>query len=92
MTELYTLQQLLKNNASLCIEIQGHTDNVGNAQLNEKLSLQRAKAVYDYLIQEKIDPGRLTFKGYGETKPIAANDNDAQRRQNRRTSFIITKI
>ncbi|WP_316811981.1 OmpA family protein [Pedobacter heparinus] len=92
MTELYTLQQLLKNNASLCIEIQGHTDNVGNAQFNEKLSLLRAKAVYDYLIREKIDPGRLTFKGYGETKPITANDNDAQRRQNRRTSFIITKI
>lgn len=92
LTELSTLQQLLKNNASLCIEIQGHTDNVGNDQQNEKLSLQRAKAVYDYLVQEKIEPQRLTFKGYGENKPIAANDTDAHRRQNRRTSFIITKI
>ncbi|ACU04271.1 OmpA family protein [Pedobacter heparinus] len=92
LTELNTLQQLLKNNASLCIEIQGHTDNVGNDQQNERLSLQRAKAVYDYLVQEKIEPQRLTFKGYGENKPIAANDTDAHRRQNRRTSFIITKI
>lgn len=92
LTELSTLKDLLKNNASLQIEIQGHTDNVGNDLQNEKLSLQRAKAVYDYLIKAEIDRERLTFKGYGKTKPIVPNDTEAQRRQNRRTSFVITKI
>ncbi|MNK09484.1 Photosystem I chlorophyll a apoprotein A2 [compost metagenome] len=92
LTELSTLKDLLKNNARLHIEIQGHTDNVGNDLQNEKLSLQRAKAVYDYLIEADIDRERLTFKGYGKTKPIAPNDTEAQRRQNRRTSFVITKI
>jgi outer membrane protein OmpA-like peptidoglycan-associated protein len=92
LTELSTLKDLLKNNPSLQIEVQGHTDNIGNDQQNEKLSLQRAKAVYDYLIEAEIDRERLRFKGYGKTKPIAPNDTEAQRRQNRRTSFVVTKI
>lgn len=92
LTELSTLRDLLKNNASLQIEIQGHTDNIGNDLQNEKLSLQRAKAVYDYLIEAEIDKERLTFKGYGKTKPIAPNDTEAHRRQNRRTSFVVTQI
>lgn len=92
ITELSTLIELLKQNLKVEIEIQGHTDNVGNDSQNEKLSLNRAKAVYDELILQKIDPSRLTFKGYGETKPIAGNDAEVQRKQNRRTSFLITKI
>jgi outer membrane protein OmpA-like peptidoglycan-associated protein/Tol biopolymer transport system component len=92
LTELNTLKDLLKNNANIQIEIQGHTDNVGNELQNEKLSLQRAKAVYDHLVKDQIAPERLTFKGYGESKPIAPNDSEAHRKQNRRTSFVITKI
>lgn len=92
LTELNTLKELLKNNAGLQIEIQGHTDNVGNDLENEKLSLQRAKAVYDFLVKDEIAPERLTFKGYGERNPVVPNDTEAQRKQNRRTSFIITKI
>ncbi|MFA4870631.1 MAG: OmpA family protein [Pedobacter sp.] len=92
VTELNTLKDLLKDNASLAIEIQGHTDNVGNDVINEKLSLQRAKAVYDFLIENKITPERLSFKGYGAKKPITTNDTEAQRKQNRRTSFVVTKI
>lgn len=92
ITELITLSDLLKNNSNIHVEVQGHTDNVGNHQQNEKLSLNRAKAVYDYLVSNNIDPERLTFKGYGETKPIAANDTEEHRKKNRRTSFIITKI
>ncbi|TDQ11955.1 OmpA family protein [Pedobacter metabolipauper] len=92
VTELATLTELLKNNPNLQIEIQGHTDNVGNVLQNEKLSLNRAKAVYDYLIQQKISAERLIYKGYGEKKPIVPNDSEAQRKQNRRTSFIITRI
>ncbi|WP_233602990.1 OmpA family protein [Pedobacter sp. KBW06] len=92
VTELATLKDLLKNNQNIHIEVQGHTDNVGNDLQNEKLSVNRAKAVYDHLIESKIDPARLTYKGYGETKPIAGNETEEKRKKNRRTSFIITKI
>lgn len=91
LIELNTLKELLKNNGRLEIEIQGHTDNVGNDAQNEKLSSQRAKAVYDYLVKNEIDPKRLSCKGFGENSPIAANDTEAGRKQNRRTSFLITK-
>lgn len=92
VTELATLKDLLKNNPNIHIEVQGHTDNVGNDLQNEKLSVNRAKAVYDHLIESKIDATRLTYKGYGETRPIAGNETEEKRKQNRRTSFIITKI
>ncbi|MBB6270876.1 outer membrane protein OmpA-like peptidoglycan-associated protein/Tol biopolymer transport system component [Pedobacter cryoconitis] len=92
ITELTNLLQLLQANISVSIEIQGHTDNEGNAEANQKLSLQRSKSVYDYLVMNKVNPDRLTFKGFGATKPIASNDTAAGRQQNRRTSFIITRI
>nr|WP_121273008.1 OmpA family protein [Pedobacter schmidteae] len=92
LTELNTLKELLNNNSGLHIEIQGHTDNTGSKLQNEKLSLLRAKAVYDQLIALHIAAERLTFKGYGETRPVASNDTETNRKQNRRTSFVITKI
>ncbi len=92
LIELATLRELLENNLSMNIEIQGHTDNIGNELQNEKLSLNRAKAVYDYLIANNISSKRMTYKGHGETKPIKSNDTEDNRKQNRRTSFIITKI
>lgn len=92
ITELTNLLQLLQANTSVSIEIQGHTDNEGNAEANQKLSLQRSKAVYDYLTANKVNPERLTFKGFGATKPVSSNDTAAGRQQNRRTSFIITGI
>jgi outer membrane protein OmpA-like peptidoglycan-associated protein/Tol biopolymer transport system component len=92
LTEIETLTRLLDNNKSLCIEIQGHTDNVGSDVQNKKLSVNRAKVVYDHLIANKIDANRLSYNGYGETKPVAANDTEAHRQLNRRTSFVITKL
>lgn len=92
VTELYQLVELLKNNATIHIEIQGHTDNTGNERVNETLSLNRAKSVYDYLIVNKIDPARLSFKGFGKQKPISDNTTEEGRQKNRRTSFVITKI
>jgi outer membrane protein OmpA-like peptidoglycan-associated protein/Tol biopolymer transport system component len=92
VTELTSLLQLLETNRNLAIEIQGHTDNVGNAADNQKLSVQRAKSVYDYLISKNIEAVRLSFKGFGATKPIASNDTAAGKQQNRRTSFVITKV
>lgn len=92
VTELSTLSHLLKNNSKISIEIQGHTDNVGNDADNKKLSLMRAKAVYDYLTAQKIAPERLAYKGFGETAPIANNDTENNRKLNRRTSFVITSL
>ncbi|UKT65650.1 OmpA family protein [Pedobacter mucosus] len=90
--ELEVLINFLNENQKVNIEIQGHTDNVGDNYLNEKLSFNRAKAVNDYLIKNNISAARLTFKGFGASKPIADNKTETGKRNNRRTSFLITKL
>ena len=90
--ELDLLIEFLSQNPTVDIEIQGHTDNIGDAKLNEKLSLNRANAVYEYLLKNNIEAKRLTFKGFGANKPIADNKTELGRKSNRRTSFLITKI
>jgi len=62
---------------------------VGNNQLNQVLSQNRAKAVYQYLVNGGISPIRLVYKGYGETQPILPNTSDENRSKNRRTEFKI---
>jgi outer membrane protein OmpA-like peptidoglycan-associated protein len=88
--ELQKLIEFLTLNASIKIEVSGHTDNIGTEQSNQILSENRAKAVYQYLITNGVPAERLTFKGYGETQPIASNDTDDGRAKNRRTEFKIT--
>lgn len=90
--ELNKLIDLLKQNASLKIEISGHTDNQGKEDYNQKLSENRAKAVYDYLVASGIVASRLSYKGYGETKPLTTNDTEEGRSQNRRTEFTVTAL
>lgn len=90
--ELAVLIDFLTLNPKLKIEIQGHTDNVGDDSLNERLSLNRAIAVREYLIERHIDPNRLTYKGFGKSKPVADNSTPEGQQKNRRTSFIITDI
>ncbi len=87
--ELAKLIQLLKRNADLRIELGGHTDNVGSDDANLKLSDQRANAVRDHLIAQGIDAARITAKGYGETKPIASNETEEGRAENRRTEVTV---
>lgn len=87
--ELDKLVKLLKSNATLRIELGGHTDNVGNDAANQKLSEQRANAVRDFVITEGIDGARITAKGYGEAKPVATNDTDEGRALNRRTEVRV---
>ncbi|MES2425949.1 MAG: OmpA family protein [Bacteroidota bacterium] len=89
-SELQKMLEFLALNPTIHIEISGHTDNVGNDELNQTLSENRAKSVYDYLLSGKVDPARMVFKGYGKTQPIAPNDNDDNRAKNRRTEFKIT--
>jgi len=73
------------------VSIEGHTDNQGSDSYNQKLSDQRAKSVLDYLVGKGIDEKRLTSKGFGESKPIASNDTEEGKEQNRRVEFIITE-
>lgn len=87
--ELERLLLFLKQNASLNIEIQGHTDDVGKAEDNMRLSQQRAEAVKNYLIEQGISGGRVSARGYGETRFIADNSTSQGRAKNRRTSFIL---
>jgi len=79
--------EILEKNPSLKVEIQGHTDNVGSAAYNEKLSIKRAKAVMDYLKSKGISADRLPATGYGFSRPVASNDTDEGRAKNRRTEF-----
>lgn len=88
-TELDKLVQLLQENPTVKVQIEGHTDNIGNAADNLKLSQNRAKAVVDYLIGKGIPANRLSAKGFGATKPIADNNTEEGRAQNRRTELKI---
>jgi outer membrane protein OmpA-like peptidoglycan-associated protein len=92
VTELNRLIDIMVKNPNIQIEISGHTDNQGSDVYNQNLSEGRAKAVVDFLIEHKVDAARLTFKGYGESKPIDTNDTDAGKQNNRRTEFKILKI
>jgi outer membrane protein OmpA-like peptidoglycan-associated protein len=87
--ELEKLVQLLRTNTTLRIELGGHTDNVGADAANLTLSDQRAQAVRDFVIAQGIDASRITAKGYGETKPVATNDTEGGRAQNRRTEVTV---
>jgi outer membrane protein OmpA-like peptidoglycan-associated protein len=88
-SELNRIVKLLNDNPALKIQINGHTDNVGNNSSNKNLSLKRAESVYNYLIQNKIDNNRLKIVGYGSTKPIASNLTEIGRSENRRVEFLI---
>ncbi len=85
--ELDQLVALLREQPHLRIQINGHTDDVGDDASNQTLSERRAKAVYDYLVQQGIGPERLRYRGFGESKPIQPNTTPEGRAQNRRTEF-----
>jgi outer membrane protein OmpA-like peptidoglycan-associated protein len=87
--ELDKLVDYLKQNPSLNIEIGGHTDNSGSDDYNLRLSLDRSKEVYNYLILKGVEASRLTYKGYGKNNPVASNDTEEGRAANRRTEFKI---
>jgi OOP family OmpA-OmpF porin len=78
---------VLRKNPSVKVEIQGHTDNVGRAKYNQRLSERRAQAVMEYLIKKGIPRERLTAAGYGLERPIASNLTQEGRAQNRRVEL-----
>src|SRR6185503_11939146 len=74
----------------LKLEVEGHTDNVGGDDYNQKLSEQRGVAVRDYLTQQGIPSGSVTTEGFGKTKPVVSNDTSAGRQQNRRVELVVS--
>lgn len=89
---LMEFAEFLAKQSHLKVQIQGHTDNVGDASANLDLSKRRAKRVADLLYELGISSARLSHKGYGETKPVASNENSAGRAKNRRTVFVVTEL
>jgi outer membrane protein OmpA-like peptidoglycan-associated protein len=89
--ELDRLVQMLKQSKEVSVEIAGHTDNVGSDAANKKLSESRANAVKAYLVSKGVVASRLKVAGYGSTKPLATNDTEDGRQQNRRVEFTILK-
>jgi outer membrane protein OmpA-like peptidoglycan-associated protein len=81
--------ETLKENPGLKVEIAGHTDAIGTDAYNQGLSERRAQSVKGYLVSKGIAAGRLKTVGYGETRPIASNDTEAGRAQNRRVELKI---
>ena len=84
---LQQINSLLTKDATLKLEIQGHTDNVGGDAYNQTLSEARGRAVVAWLTQHGVAAGRLTAKGYGKTEPIADNSTDEGRAKNRRVEI-----
>jgi OOP family OmpA-OmpF porin len=83
--------QALIDNPKIKVEVQGHTDSVGNDAFNKKLSQARAESVKAYLVKKGVDASRMDPKGYGEDVPIADNKTAIGRGQNRRVEFVITE-
>ncbi len=86
---LNEVAQVLKDHPRLQIRVEGHTDNVGGAAMNLRLSQNRADSVRDYLIGQGVEPDRMESVGFGLTRPIASNATAVGREQNRRVEFRI---
>lgn len=90
--ELNRVVELLKANPSIVIRLEGHTDDQGNDDFNLTLSQTRVEAIRNYLIQQGIASERIQTIGYGESKPLAPNNSEANRQLNRRVEFVILKM
>lgn len=87
--QLDGLVKLLKENPTMKIRVEGHTDDRGEPALNQRLSLDRAFQIREFLIKKGIAGNRVQFKGYGDTQPLAPNDTEENRQKNRRVEFVI---
>jgi outer membrane protein OmpA-like peptidoglycan-associated protein len=85
---LEAVERALRQQPDLRLEIQGHTDDRGGARVNQRLSERRAQAVKDFLVARGIEPHRLLVRGFGETRPLVANDTESGRAENRRIEVV----
>ncbi|MES2731098.1 MAG: OmpA family protein [Bacteroidota bacterium] len=88
-TELDKIVSFLTRNPQLSLEISGHTDDIGKDEDNMELSRKRAQALYDHLLKAGIPKSRIKSQGYGETRPVAPNDTEANRQLNRRIELKV---
>ncbi|NJO89857.1 MAG: OmpA family protein, partial [Chloroflexia bacterium] len=83
------LIEFMKENEDIKIMLHGHTDNRGTPEFNQALSELRVQSVRNYMRQQGIDSGRISYKGFGEKKPLAINSTPEGREINRRVEFIV---
>ena len=88
---LRVVANAMKSHPSLRVEVEGHTDSIGERGKNQRLSQRRAESVRQFLVAEGIDATRLTAKGYGEANPVESNETDEGRAKNRRVAFKATR-
>ncbi len=89
--ELQKIIRFMKENPQVRVEVGGHTDDTGQTEYNKQLSEKRALSVYTYLVEKGIEKNRLVTLGYGSARPIASNESEEGRQQNRRIEFRIIK-
>lgn len=89
---LNQIANIMKKYPDYKVSIEGHTDNTGSAEINAKLSEARAKACYDYLATKGVPASHMSYKGFGQTRPIADNGTYSGRTLNRRVEFNVTPI
>jgi OOP family OmpA-OmpF porin len=90
MNNLYPLVTFLREHPERYVLVEGHTDSIGSESYNLDLSQRRADAVRDFLMRNGVKPEQLTTRGYGKSFPIASNDTEAGRLQNRRVEIVIS--
>jgi outer membrane protein OmpA-like peptidoglycan-associated protein len=88
--ELSKVAGILLAYPGLNIAVGGYTDNVGSGQLNQRLSEQRAGSVRDYLVKDGVSGASVTAMGYGDSQPVASNNNAAGRQANRRVELVVS--
>jgi len=81
---------IVSGHPGLRLDVEGHTDNVGGDDYNQKLSEQRGDSVRDYLTHEGMRASSVTSRGFGKTQPVASNDTAAGRQENRRVELVIS--
>ena len=91
-TVLNQIADIMRRYPDYKLSIEGHTDNTGSSEVNQKLSQSRARACYEYLMQRGIPAERLSYKGFGQTRPIADNSTYSGRTLNRRVEFNLTPM
>jgi outer membrane protein OmpA-like peptidoglycan-associated protein len=88
--KLAKLSGIVLGHPSLNLAVEGHTDNVGNDEINQKLSDQRAEAVRGYLIEQGLAPASVTAQGFGKSSPVLDNSTPANRQKNRRVEIVVS--